>query len=231
VTKETPIVILSDNETTADLLNNEAIAKTISVRYVIVGLGINDILFSAFPFTAPSEKVNAGDIISGYRQLIARGHRKRIRVIGATNPPFENSAFEGLVAAFYSSEREAVRQKVNAWIRSSGIWVGHGSGSADRDVMDKNGRIRVPPGEESYFLRPVWLSEDEESGYYYGLSNEGLWPLCHVAHARPVFRTEDWKQYHAVNQKCRRRLPGDRFGRPDRPCAGLSLCSRAPNDS
>jgi lysophospholipase L1-like esterase len=84
VKKETPIVILSDNETTVDLLNNEAIAKTISVRYVIVGLGINDILFPAFPFTAPSEKVNAGDIISGYRQLIARGHRKRIRVIGAT---------------------------------------------------------------------------------------------------------------------------------------------------
>ena len=83
----------------------------------------------------------------------------------------------------------------------SGIWIGHGSGSADRDVTDKNGRIRVPPGEESYFVRPVWLSEDEERGYYYGLSNEGLWPLCHVAHARPIFRTEDWKYYYAVNQK------------------------------
>ena len=59
------------------------------VRYVIVGLGINDILFPAFPFTPPSEKVNAEDIISGYRQLIARAHRKDIRVIGTTNPPFE----------------------------------------------------------------------------------------------------------------------------------------------
>jgi lysophospholipase L1-like esterase len=67
------------------------------VRYVIVGLGINDILFPAFPFTPPSEKVSAEDIISGYRQLIARGHRKGVRVIGTTNPPFENSAFKGLV--------------------------------------------------------------------------------------------------------------------------------------
>lgn len=90
------------------------------VRYVIVGLGINDILFPTFPFTPPSEKVSAEDIFSGYRQLITRGHRKGIRVIGTTNPPFENSAFEGLVTAFYTPEREAVRQKVNDWIRSSG---------------------------------------------------------------------------------------------------------------
>jgi lysophospholipase L1-like esterase len=89
------------------------------VKYVIVGLGINDILFPAFLFTPPSEKVSAEDIISGYRQLIARGHRKGVRVIGTTNSPFENSAFPGLVAAFYSSERETVRQKVNDWIRSS----------------------------------------------------------------------------------------------------------------
>src|SRR5262252_80912 len=83
------------------------------VRYVIVGLGINDILFPAFPFTPPTEKVTADDIISGYRQLITRGHRKSIRVIGTTIPPFENSAFEGLVTAFYTRERETVRQKLN----------------------------------------------------------------------------------------------------------------------
>src|SRR5215510_9751885 len=87
------------------------------VRYVIVGLGINDILFPAFPFTPQHEQVSAEDIISGYRQLIARGHRQGIRVIGTTNPPFENSAFEGLVATFYTPDREATRQKVNDWIR------------------------------------------------------------------------------------------------------------------
>lgn len=83
----------------------------------------------------------------------------------------------------------------------SGVWVAHGSGGADRDTVDRNDRIMVPPGEESYALRRVWLSEEEQQGYYYGFSNEGLWPLCHVAHARPIFRAEDWRQYKAVNQK------------------------------
>jgi len=83
----------------------------------------------------------------------------------------------------------------------SGVWVAHGSGGADRETVDREDHIRVPPGEESYRLRRVWLSEEEQQGYYYGFSNEGLWPLCHVADARPVFRAEDWRQYQAVNQK------------------------------
>lgn len=83
----------------------------------------------------------------------------------------------------------------------SGVWVAHGSGSADRDVVDAGGHIRVPPEEESYSLRRLWLSKEEEAGYYYGFANEGLWPLCHVAHARPTFRTEDWRYYQDVNQR------------------------------
>ncbi|MGH9708319.1 MAG: alpha,alpha-trehalose-phosphate synthase (UDP-forming) [Candidatus Acidiferrales bacterium] len=83
----------------------------------------------------------------------------------------------------------------------SGVWIAHGSGSADRDVSDSTGHIRVPPGEESYSLRRLWLSQEEEKGYYYGLANEGLWPLCHVAHARPNFRTEDWRYYQSVNRR------------------------------
>ena len=83
----------------------------------------------------------------------------------------------------------------------SGVWVAHGSGSADRETVDRNDHVRVPPDEESYHIRRVWLSEEEQQGHYYGFSNEGLWPLCHVAHARPVFRAEDWRQYRTVNQK------------------------------
>ncbi|HVX95866.1 MAG TPA: trehalose-6-phosphate synthase [Polyangia bacterium] len=83
----------------------------------------------------------------------------------------------------------------------SGTWIAHGSGSADREEADARGRVKVPPGEESYLLRRVWLSDDEERGYYYGFSNEGLWPLCHVADARPVFRNEDWDHYSKVNQR------------------------------
>lgn len=83
----------------------------------------------------------------------------------------------------------------------SGTWIAHGSGSADRETADLRGRVRVPPGEESYWIRRVWLSAEEEQGYYYGFSNEGLWPLCHLAHNRPVFRSEDWKHYRAVNER------------------------------
>lgn len=83
----------------------------------------------------------------------------------------------------------------------SGVWVAHGSGSADRDTVDERDRVLVPPGEESYSLRRVWLTEEQENGYYYGFANEGLWPLCHVAHTRPLFRAEDYEHYVTVNRK------------------------------
>jgi len=83
----------------------------------------------------------------------------------------------------------------------SGTWIAHGSGSADRDVVDRHDRVALPPGHNDYLLRRLWLSEEEEKGYYYGFANEGLWPLCHVAHVRPVFRDSDWRHYQAVNQR------------------------------
>jgi trehalose 6-phosphate synthase len=83
----------------------------------------------------------------------------------------------------------------------SGVWVAHGSGSADRETADAAGRVAVPPGEESYVVKRVWLSKEEEAGYYYGYANEGLWPLCHVAHTRPMFRRDDWQHYKTVNQR------------------------------
>lgn len=83
----------------------------------------------------------------------------------------------------------------------SGTWIAHGSGSADREVVDDHDKVWCPPGEHSYSLRRVWLTEYEEKHYYYGFSNEGLWPLCHIAHTRPIFRTEDWETYKSVNQK------------------------------
>jgi trehalose-6-phosphate synthase len=83
----------------------------------------------------------------------------------------------------------------------SGTWIAHGGGNADKISVDRNDRIRVPPDDPSYTLRRVWLSEQEEKGYYYGFANEGMWPLCHLAHVRPVFRLSDWECYKAVNQK------------------------------
>ncbi|MFN4021389.1 MAG: trehalose-6-phosphate synthase [Hydrogenophilus thermoluteolus] len=83
----------------------------------------------------------------------------------------------------------------------SGVWIAHGSGSADRDVVDARDHVAVPPDNPAYELRRIWLSPLEEEGFYYGFANEGLWPLCHIAHVRPTFRTSDWEQYLAVNQR------------------------------
>ena len=83
----------------------------------------------------------------------------------------------------------------------SGTWIAHGSGSADRDVVDEHDRVEVPPENPAYRIRRVWLSAEEEAGYYYGFANEGMWPLCHIAHVRPVFRSSDWERYVAVNRK------------------------------
>ncbi len=83
----------------------------------------------------------------------------------------------------------------------SGTWIAHGAGSADRSTVDRDDHVRVPPENPSYTLRRVWLSKEEEQGYYYGFANEGLWPLCHIAHVRPVFRSSDWEEYVRVNQR------------------------------
>jgi alpha,alpha-trehalose-phosphate synthase [UDP-forming] len=83
----------------------------------------------------------------------------------------------------------------------SGTWIAHGSGSADREVVNVEDRVAVPPGQDAYWLRRVWLTPEEEQGYYYGFANEGMWPLCHVAHVRPVFRESDWEAYRMVNQR------------------------------
>ncbi|HSC46207.1 MAG TPA: trehalose-6-phosphate synthase [Candidatus Acidoferrum sp.] len=84
---------------------------------------------------------------------------------------------------------------------TDGTWVAHGSGSADQEMVDSADRLRVPPDLPSYTLRRVWLTNEEVKGYYEGFANEGLWPLCHIAHTRPTFRPEDWLQYQQANRK------------------------------
>jgi trehalose-6-phosphate synthase len=86
-------------------------------------------------------------------------------------------------------------------IACGGTWIAQGDGSADRQKVDSHDRLKVPPEQPLYTLRRVWISKEEEQGFYYGFSNEGLWPLCHIAHTRPIFRPGDWQQYVAVNEK------------------------------
>ncbi|MCY3844803.1 MAG: trehalose-6-phosphate synthase, partial [Acidobacteria bacterium] len=82
-----------------------------------------------------------------------------------------------------------------------GVWIAHGSGNADRDVVDAGDRVTVPPDVPGYVLRRIWLSPEQASQYYEGFANEGLWPLCHEAHVRPIFRSPDWAAYQAVNRR------------------------------
>lgn len=82
-----------------------------------------------------------------------------------------------------------------------GIWVAFGNGDADSKVTDSAGKIKVPPENPSYTLKRIWLTKPEEEGYYYGYSNEALWPLCHMAFQRPIIREEDWDYYKKVNEK------------------------------
>jgi trehalose 6-phosphate synthase len=83
----------------------------------------------------------------------------------------------------------------------SGTWIAHGAGNADRDTVDRHDHVMVPPEHPAYRIRRVWLSKEEEQGYYFGFANEGLWPLCHIAHTRPTFRAPDWEYYKTVNQR------------------------------
>ena len=83
----------------------------------------------------------------------------------------------------------------------SGTWIAHGSGSADRETADRRDRVAVPPEHPLYQVRRIWLSKEEEAGYYAGFANEGLWPLCHNAHVRPTFRRSDWDYYWSVNSR------------------------------
>ena len=96
-----------------------------------------------------------------------------------------------------------------------GTWIAQATGDADRAASDDRGRVRVPPDHPQYTLRRVWLSKEEEDGFYFGFANEGLWPLCHIAHTRPIFRAEDWSAYQIVNQKFADALLEEIAGEPN----------------
>jgi trehalose 6-phosphate synthase len=127
-------------------------------------------------------------------------HGEKIVIVANREPYIHQRADDGTIEVQHPASGlvTALEPVMRA---CSGVWVAFGSGTADRETVDRNDHVRVPPGEESYHIRRVWLTSEEEQGYYYGFSNEGLWPLCHVADTRPIFRAEDWRQYRVVNQK------------------------------
>lgn len=82
-----------------------------------------------------------------------------------------------------------------------GTWIAQSSSDADRAAMDERGRIPVPYDSPAYRMRLLNLSEEENNGYYYGFSNEGLWPLCHIAYTEPLFDSEHYGFYQSVNRR------------------------------
>ena len=119
-------------------------------------------------------------------------------VVSNREPYLHRRRPDGSIAAVPTTGGVAVA--LGALMRDrGGTWIAHGAGDADRDVVDANDRIQVPPESPAYTLRRIWLTPEEEQRYYNGFANEGLWPLCHIAHVRPVFRSEDWEEYRRIN--------------------------------
>jgi trehalose 6-phosphate synthase len=123
-----------------------------------------------------------------------------LAVVSNREPFLHSLADDGTIS--WSPPTSGVAVALDALMRErGGVWVAHGAGTADRLVVDGDDRILVPPDAPNYALRRIWLTELEEHRYYEGFANEGLWPLCHVAHVKPVFRAEDWRAYQAVNER------------------------------
>ena len=83
----------------------------------------------------------------------------------------------------------------------NGLWLAFGDSDADHRVVDQDNKIQVPPSNPTYTLKRIFLSKEQEEGYYYGFSSDTLWPLCHMSFQRPTFRQQDWEQYCQVNRK------------------------------
>ncbi|WP_247768515.1 trehalose-6-phosphate synthase [Bradyrhizobium sp. 192] len=122
-----------------------------------------------------------------------------VLVVSNREPYIHNRSDDGVVVQRPASGLVSALEPIMR--ACGGTWIAHGSGSADRDTVDANDRIRVPEGSPAYSLRRVWISDAEQDGYYYGFANEGLWPLCHIVFVRPSFRIDDWQTYQRINQR------------------------------
>lgn len=142
------------------------------------------------PWTAARLRRVLNDNLQGQRVIVVANREPRIHDRTPDGGVVVRHPASGLVTALEPVMRAC-----------SGVWVAHGSGSADRDHSDRNGRCLVSTADAEYAIHRVWLSDEEERGYYYGFANEALWPLCHLAHAHPVFRRDDWLHYQRVNQR------------------------------
>ena len=146
------------------------------------------------------EKMDAPWTAERLKEFIRNTAKDRKIVIVSNREPYIHTKVGSKITSYTPASGMATALEPVARA-ASGIWIAHGSGDADRQVVDTHDRIAVPPDDPKYTLRRVWLSDEEEKLYYDGFCNEGLWPLCHTAYTRPVFRKEDWEEYQRVNAK------------------------------
>ncbi len=141
------------------------------------------------PWTSERLTAFMGDVVKNRKIFVVSNREPYVHTKDGTKITYHTPA-SGMATAV-----EPIMQA------TGGTWIATGSGDADREVVDSNDRIAVPPNDPKYTLRRVWLTEEEEKGFYLGFSNEGLWPLCHMTHVRPIFRKENWEEYKNVNEK------------------------------
>ena len=144
----------------------------------------------------------AGDTLWTPERLRAGVH-KRLRgnslFVVSNREPYQHVHGKGIEVRVPASGLVTALEPI--LVACDGTWIAHGSADADRETVDSHDRLRVPPDHPHYTLRRVWLTKEEEQGYYFGFSNEGIWPLCHIAYTRPNFRRSDWEHYRRVNEK------------------------------
>lgn len=142
-------------------------------------------------------KVWTRDVLHEFVRTKLEGYRF---IVVSNREPFQHRRVSGHIECIQPASGMA--SALDPVMRAcGGLWIAHGSGDADRQTVDHLDHVQVPPDAPAYTLRRVWLSKKEEEEYYAGLSNQGLWPLCHVAFTRPVFDPDDWATYRRVNQR------------------------------
>jgi trehalose 6-phosphate synthase len=162
---------------------------------------LSDVRDLVSALTAEESRGGAAWTPDRLRQVLHRNLRGEGIVVVANREPYIHDRGEDGAVRVLHPASGLVTALEPVMRACSGTWIAHGSGTADRDAVDSHDRVRVPPGEEAYAIRRIWLTKEEERGYYYGFSNEGLWPLCHISHTRPEFRASDWEEYQRVNRR------------------------------
>lgn len=144
-----------------------------------------------------------GPLRTSQQDLVAWAHAhlpgRKLVVVSNREPYSHQHSAEGIRvvrnAGGLTVALDAVMQALG------GVWVAHGNGDADREVVDAGDRVACPPEDPRYLLRRIWLTDEDHARYYSGLANGALWPLCHIVYVRPRFELDDWESYTEVNRR------------------------------